>query len=72
MLQLKKETVNIWKYKVDNNANIVIFVRLWKTRMSDILSFTKFCDITLLAFSGIFRFIISESAPLSDGLLCLL
>ena len=33
MLQIKKETVNIWEYTVDNNANIANFVRLWKNRM---------------------------------------
>ena len=31
MLQIKKETANIWEYKVGNIAN---FVRLWKTRMN--------------------------------------
>ena len=25
--------VNIWQYKVDNNANIANFVHLWKTRL---------------------------------------
>ena len=34
MLQMKKEIVNIWEYKVDNNANIANFVSLWKTRLS--------------------------------------
>ena len=33
MLQIKKETANIWEYKVGNNANIANFVRLWKTRL---------------------------------------
>ena len=33
MLQVKKETVNIWECKVDNNANITNFVHLWKTRI---------------------------------------
>ena len=33
MLQRKKETVNIWEYKVGNNANIATFVRLWKIRL---------------------------------------
>ena len=32
MLQIKKETANIWEYKDGNNANIANFVRLWKTR----------------------------------------
>ena len=33
MLQIEKETVNIWEYKVGNNANIANFMCLWKTWM---------------------------------------
>ena len=33
MLQLKKETANIWEYKVGNNATIANFARLWKPWM---------------------------------------
>ena len=33
MLQIKKETANIWEYKVGNNANIANFVYLWKTQV---------------------------------------
>ena len=31
-MYIKKEVVNEWEYKVDNNVNIANFVRLWKTR----------------------------------------
>ena len=31
--KLKKETVNMWEYKVGNNANIANFVCLWETRL---------------------------------------
>ena len=30
MVQIRKETANIWEYKVSNNANIANFE--WKTR----------------------------------------
>ena len=30
MLQIKKETANIWECQVVNNANIGSFLRLWK------------------------------------------
>ena len=33
MLQIKKETANIYQYKVGNNANIGNFMRLWETRL---------------------------------------
>ena len=33
MLQIMEKTANIWEHKVNNNANIDIFVRLWKTRL---------------------------------------
>ena len=33
MMQIKKETANICEYKVEINANIANFVRLWKPRM---------------------------------------
>ena len=33
MIQIKKKTVNKREYKVDINANIAIFVRLWKPRI---------------------------------------
>ena len=33
MLQIKKETANIWEYKVGNNNNITNFVHLSKARM---------------------------------------
>ena len=33
MLQIKKETANVWEYKVGSNANIANCVRLWKTRL---------------------------------------
>ena len=34
MVKIKKETENTWEYKVGNNANIAIFVRLWKPRIA--------------------------------------
>ena len=33
MLKIKKETADIWEYKVGSNANIATFVHLWKTRL---------------------------------------
>ena len=33
ILQIKKETTNVWEYKVGNNANIASFVLLWKIRL---------------------------------------
>ena len=33
MVQIKKETVNMWEYKVANNTNIAKFVCLWKPRI---------------------------------------
>ena len=30
MVQIKKETVNIWEWKIGNNANIAIFMNLEK------------------------------------------
>ena len=33
VLLIKKETANIFEYKVDTDANIANFVRLWKTQM---------------------------------------
>ena len=34
IVQTKKKTPNIWKYKVGNNANIANFVCSWKTQMN--------------------------------------
>ena len=36
MLKIKKETANIWEYKVSNNDQITNFVRFWKTRSSNL------------------------------------
>ena len=35
MLQIKKETGNLWEYKVGNNDNIANFVCLWKPRLDE-------------------------------------
>ena len=32
MGKINKQTLNIWKYKVGNNANIVNLVRMWKLK----------------------------------------
>ena len=32
-MQIEGKISNIWEYKVSNNANIVNFVYLWKTRI---------------------------------------
>ena len=32
MVQIKKETANIWEYHIGNDANIANSVRLWKPR----------------------------------------
>ena len=34
-LKIKQKTTKIWVYKVDNNAYIANFVRLWKTRITN-------------------------------------
>ena len=33
MVQIKKETANIWEYKVCMNGNIANFVCLWKCQL---------------------------------------
>ena len=44
MVQILRETANIWEYKVGTNANIAIFVHLWKPRITKI----KFLCIKLV------------------------
>ena len=44
MVQIKKETGIMWKYKVGNNANIDNFVCSWKTQLDN-----KFDTVSLLA-----------------------
>ena len=34
-MQIKKETANIWDYKIGNNAIISNYVCLWKTQLPE-------------------------------------
>ena len=49
MVQIRKETVSIWDYKIDNNVNIANFECLWKTRIRKDLCLNPACEVATIS-----------------------